>query len=158
MVSNDNNPETVVEDPSIIGEQSPEDSADTDKYTTFSKADIRHNMIRIIMLESIFAMGAADLAVVITPIWEFLGASNTLIGFANSLAMTGIIGTFVSPWISVRFRFKKWYLFASHLPYIGMWGIMGLVILFSKQLGMSSATRSPVSTPRSRSEQARARD
>ncbi|MCL5105365.1 MAG: hypothetical protein M1133_14810 [Armatimonadetes bacterium] len=116
-----------------------QESGGTRECTTFTKADIRRNMICIVMLDSIFTMGAADLAVVVSPLWVFLGASNKVIGLANSLAITSIVGVILSPFISVRFRYKKWYLFVSHIPYIGAWGIMGVVILFARQLGLSNA-------------------
>jgi MFS family permease len=97
-------------------------------------------MICIVLLDSIFTMGASDLALVTGPLWKFLNASNTIIGLTGSLAMTGLIGVFLSPFISVRFRYKKWYLFGSHLPYIGAWGGIGVLLLLAHSMGLSKPT------------------
>ncbi|MHB9071278.1 MAG: MFS transporter [Sedimentisphaerales bacterium] len=91
----------------------------------------------IIALDAIFTTGAADLVLASTPLWVFLGASSTQIGFINSLTIMSLVGLFLSPFISVRFKYKKWYLFLAHLPYIGTWGVMGLVLLLSRKLGLS---------------------
>lgn len=104
---------------------------------TLSSDDIRHNMKVIIMLDAIFTTGVADLAMATTPLWVILGASSTKIGFINSLPILALIGVFLSPFISVRFKYKKWYLFTSHVPYIGAWGIMGLVLALSKHLELT---------------------
>ncbi|MBI2842231.1 MAG: MFS transporter [Armatimonadetes bacterium] len=104
---------------------------------TLSVADVRHNMIFIVMLDAIFTMGVSDLQIVTGPVWKYLGASNTLIGLVGSLAASGLIGVFLSPFISVRYTYKKWYLFVSHLPYIGAWGVLGLVMVLAPRLGLS---------------------
>ncbi|MCL5102999.1 MAG: MFS transporter [Armatimonadetes bacterium] len=106
-------------------------------YPKLTAADIRHNMIFIVMLDAIFTMGVSDLQLVTGPVWKYLKASNTLIGLVGSLSITALFGVFISPFISVRCRYKKWYLFVSHLPYIGAWGALGVVLLLSRQWGLS---------------------
>lgn len=106
----------------------------------FSKTDIKHNMIVLVMLDAIFTMGAADLQIATGPLWKFLHASNTVIGLAGSLAMLGVIGAFFSPFISLKFSIKKWYLLLAHLPYLGAWLLIGLALVFSRQLGLSNPT------------------
>ncbi|MBI2842156.1 MAG: MFS transporter [Armatimonadetes bacterium] len=104
-----------------------------------SDADIRHNMKVIIMLDAIFTTGVADLTMASTPLWVLLGASSTRIGFINSLTILALIGVFFAPFISVRFRYKKWYLFVSHIPYIGAWGVMGLALGLSTHFNLSDS-------------------
>lgn len=118
-------------------EAKPDNHADK---SILSAADIRHNMIVLIMLDAIFGMGATDLQIAIGPLWKYLQASNTVIGLVGSLQMTAIFGVVVSPFISLRFRIKKWYLLLTHIPYLAAWGLIGLALLFSKNLGFTDST------------------
>ncbi|MBI2843951.1 MAG: hypothetical protein HYX78_11180 [Armatimonadetes bacterium] len=131
--------------PTVLLEKHPEvacatgDTVAEASHRTLSDADIRHNMKVIIMLDAIFTTGVADLVMATTPLWVLLGASSTRIGFINSLSILALVGVFLSPFISVRFRFKKWYLFFIHVPYIGTWGIMGLALVFARHFDLSNA-------------------
>ncbi|MHB9036692.1 MAG: MFS transporter [Armatimonadota bacterium] len=100
-------------------------------------ADIRHNMIVVILLDSIFAMGFADLNIALQPLLVYLNASNATIGLATGATSAGLLGLFLSPWISRRFRVKKWYMFVTHLPYLGALGMIGLVIVLSRRFGIA---------------------
>ncbi|MCL4552808.1 MAG: MFS transporter [Candidatus Marsarchaeota archaeon] len=104
-----------------------------------SEADIKHNVKVNILLDSIFITGAADLALAAGPLYVFLKASDTLIGLMGSLTIMSLIGSFLSPFITRRFVYKKWYLFVSHVPYIGAWGMIGIALVLSKQLGLSNS-------------------
>lgn len=126
-------PGVFVEGPQVCSDDA---SAKSD-HACLTPEDIQHNMRVIIALDAIFTTGVADLSMAMTPLWVFLGASSTRIGFINSLGILGLFGIIVSPFISVRFKYKKWYLFVAHLPYIGTWGIMGVILLLSKKLGFS---------------------
>jgi len=103
-----------------------------------SRADVRHNMIVVIMLDAIFGAGATDFVLAATPLYVFLGASDTLIGAIGSAALAGLLGVFLSPFITRRFRLKKWYLFVTHVPYLGALGVIGLVLALSGRLGLSN--------------------
>lgn len=125
-------PDLLIEDPQI-------QTSEVSEHEVLKPEDVQHNMKVIIALDAIFTTGVADLTMAATPLWVYLGASSTRIGFINSLAITALFGVFLSPFISVRFKYKKWYLFIAHLPYIGTWGVMGAVLLLSHRLGFSNA-------------------
>jgi hypothetical protein len=101
--------------------------------------DVQHNMRVLIAVDAIFTTGAADLSLAMVPLWVFLGASSSRIGSIQALTILGLAGILLSPFLSVRFRYKKWYLFVAHLPYIGTWGVMGIVLLLSHRLGLSNS-------------------
>lgn len=61
----------------------------------------------------------------------YLNTSNTLIGIITGASSAGIIGMFLSPWISRRFAYKKWYYFICNIPYTAPIGLIGLVLLLS---------------------------
>lgn len=107
---------------------------------SLSKADIRHNMIVLIMMDAIFGMGVSELSVVAQPLWRYLGASNTLIGDVASLSILALIGVFLSPIISLRMPIKKWYLFVAHLPYIGSWGLIGVALILGQMFNWPTST------------------
>ena len=127
MVSNGDAVDTSV--PSQVGSDA--------QILGLSKADIKRNMIAIILLESIFYMGFTDLQLAMQPLLVYLKASNSMIGIINGATIMGLVGVFFSPWITRRFRYKKWYMFVVHMPYIGSVGLMGLAVLMSKQFGLS---------------------
>lgn len=103
----------------------------------FSSADIRHNMTVCVMLEAIFTTGYTDFLVALQPLLVLLKASNALIGLATGAQFAALPGLFLSPFISRLFARKKWYLFTTHLPYLGALGLMGLAVLLYRQLGLS---------------------
>ena len=105
-----------------------------------SARDIRHNMIVLILLDSIFVMGASDLQIVTGPLWKYLNASNTLIGLVGSLSILSLIGIVLAPFISLHCRLKKYFLLVTHLPYLGAWGLMGVACLLGERFGISKET------------------
>ena len=104
----------------------------------FTPADIRRNMKTVILLNSLFATGWAELFLALSPLWIYLGASNTTIGLINAASMTGLFGMFISPWISKLFPVKKWYLLVAHLPYLLPLGLAGLGVIFSGRIALFS--------------------
>lgn len=103
--------------------------------TTLSPADIKHNMLTLIMMDAIFGMGVSDLSVVMGPLWKYLEVSNSVIGLVGSLSFLGLIGLFLSPYISLRMPIKKWYLFVAHIPYIASWGLIGVALILGQRFG-----------------------
>lgn len=103
-----------------------------------SEVDVKHNVKVNVFLDAIYAFGAADFALVAGPLYVFLGASNTLIGAINALAILALLGVALSPYITKRFPYKKKYLFVVHLPYIGAYGLIGLGVLLSGTLGWTN--------------------
>ena len=55
------------------------------------------------------------------------------------MAFISVVGNFLSPYVSRRFRYKKWYLLISHFPYIGAWGLIGAVLLAANRMGLSTS-------------------
>ncbi|MHB9036194.1 MAG: MFS transporter [Armatimonadota bacterium] len=121
---------------SAVTERSPA-SADQDDF--FTPLVIRRNMISMVLLNVIFNTGYAEFMIASNPLFVFLHASDTLIGIISGFAWVGLPAVFLSPFITRRFRQKKWYLFVAHIPYLGSLGLIGLGLLFSKRLGLSDS-------------------
>lgn len=109
-----------------------------DNPVQLSETDIVHNVRVNVLVAAVFQIGAADIALAGGPLLVYLGASNTLIGIVNGLGWVALIGLFLSPYISRNFQQKKWYMFWAHVPYIGAWGLIGLAIILSANLGISN--------------------
>ena len=103
-----------------------------------SKRDIRHNMIVCVMLDTIWSTGWIDFQVALQPLLAFLKASNVVVGFVNGATVFNFPGMFLSPFISRKFGYKKWYLFATNVPYMGMIGLIGLILVLSGKLGVNT--------------------
>lgn len=103
-----------------------------------SPRDIRRNMICCIMLDAIFSTGYADLMLALQPLLVYLKASNFLIGIITGAGWAGLLGVFLSPWITRHFRYKKIYMIIAHVPYLAPLGICGLGILHAHSLGFTS--------------------
>jgi MFS family permease len=99
-----------------------------------SDADVRHNMKTMVSRDGLFATGCAAISMVATPLWVFLGASSTFLGFTHSLMILSLVGLAMSPYISARFVYKRWYMFFAHVPYIAVWGAMGLFLILAQEL------------------------
>lgn len=105
-----------------------------------SEQDVRHNVRVNVLVSAIFQIGAADMALAAGPLLVYLMASNTVIGLVNGLGWLALFGVFVSPFISRRFERKKLYMFWAHVPYLAAWGLIGLCVVMSDSLGLSSST------------------
>lgn len=105
-----------------------------------SKEDVEHNIRVNVLVAAVFQIGAADMALASGPLLVYLAASNSLIGFISGLGWMSLIGVFLSPFISRMCHRKKWYMFWAHVPYIGAWGVIGLLVVLSQQLGVSNPT------------------
>lgn len=103
-----------------------------------SAADIRHNLIVLVLIDCIWVFGAAEMLLAAGPLYVYLHASNTLIGLIGSSQILGLLGVFLSPFITRRFPVKKLYLLIVHVPYIGPWGIIGIGLILSRRLGLSN--------------------
>lgn len=103
-----------------------------------SEQDIRHNVRVSVLVAAVFQIGAADMALAAGPLLVYLSASNTVIGLINGLGWISLLGVFLSPYISRRLPRKKWYMFWSHVPYIGAWGLIGVVVILSAFFGLSN--------------------
>lgn len=111
-----------------------------DPGATLSEGDIRHNVRVNVLVTAINAAGSADMALASGPLLVFLGASNSLIGLITGFGWLALFGVFMSPFISRRCPRKKWYMFWSHVPYLGAWGLIGLFVVLSGVLGFSNHT------------------
>lgn len=105
-----------------------------------SERDIRRNMMSLVLLETTFWTGSADINLALQPLLVFLGASNTMIGYVNGAVFMGLIGVVLSPWITRRFPFKKWYLFGGNVPYLTAIAAMGVLAILNQSLGMNKTT------------------
>lgn len=133
-----NNPEPLVEGLAENEAVEPQSTlAPQDGF--FTPAVIKRNMISTILVDSIWQMGYTEFLIASTPLFVYLNASNTLIGIITGFAWTGLLGVVLSPFITCRFRVKKWYLFTAHLPYLGSLGLIGLGLVLAQVLGLSDS-------------------
>ncbi len=102
--------------------------ADQNQQTELSPQDTRRNFVCLVWMGSVFAMGWAEVMVVLQPLLVHYGASNTQIGIVQGTLIATLPGMFVSPWITRRFRHKKGYLFIMDSLYLLPLGIVGAVV------------------------------
>ncbi len=100
-----------------------------------SPAEIRRNFACLVWMGSVFAMGWAEVVVVLQPLLVHYGASNTQIGIVQGVLIATLPGMFLSPWITRRFRHKKIYLFVTDSLYLLPVGIVGLVVWMGGVVG-----------------------
>jgi len=93
-----------------------------------SPRDVRRNFACLVWMGSVFAMGWAEVMVVLQPLLVHYGASNTQIGIVQGVLIATLPGMFLSPWITRRFRHKKIYLFVTDSLYLLPVGIVGAVV------------------------------
>jgi MFS family permease len=111
---------------------------ETAQSNSMSKEDIKHNVKVCVMMDVIWGIGATEMAVAANPMLVWLGASNAVIGLVTqSFAFMGLLGVILSPFITKRFKVKKWYLLVVHIPYLATWGLIGMGLVFSQTLGLS---------------------
>lgn len=132
-MSNDPTIESVIDIDVATG------APETDDSQRFTKSDIRHNMFCCITLDATRLMGLEDSGLALAPLLAFLKASNYLVGWVYSIRVVALLGILVSPWITRRFKYKKWYMLSFNVPCVAAWGILGLVIVMSHRLGVSNA-------------------
>ncbi len=126
--------ESVTTDPVL-------DHAETDEFDQpLSEKEIRRNMASLVLLETTFWTGSADINLALTPLLVFLGASNSMIGYVNGAMFMALFGVALSPWITKRFRFKKYYLFTGNVPYLTALMVMGLLAVYNHHLGLTKHT------------------
>ena len=72
-----------------------------------SKIDIRHNMILLILMDTVWLFGATEMTLASSPLYAYLKASNTVIGLIQGSYVLGLLGIFLSPFITIRFPNQK---------------------------------------------------
>lgn len=99
--------------------------------------EIRRNMICVILLDAIFCTGWTDLMLAVQPFLSYLKASNLMIGLISGAGWAGLPGVLLSPFITRRFRYKKWYMFCVHIPYLLPIAAAGIGVIYSQKLGLT---------------------
>lgn len=90
--------------------------------------DVRRNFACLVWTGSVFAMGWAEVMVVLQPLLVHYGATNAQIGIVQGVLIATLPGMFLSPWITRRFRQKKIYLYAADSLYLLPFGIVGAAV------------------------------
>lgn len=122
-----------------ISTQAPQDVSDNEIYDKLlSPRDIRRNMTFVVLLDAIFVTGWSDYQLALQPFLAWLGASNTIVGFINGAMWAAIPGLLISPFITRKFRYKKWYMCGVHIPYLMPLGLVGLMVLAASRIGVNS--------------------
>ena len=110
--------------------------ADASSTAPLTEKEIKRNMLSLVLLETTFWTGSADIQLALNPLLVFLGATNFLIGIVNGAMFAGLVGVFLSPWITRHFRYKKWYLFLSNVPYLTALAVLGMLAIYNRTLGL----------------------
>jgi len=90
--------------------------------------DERRNFACLVWVGSVFAMGWAEVVAVLQPLLVHYGATNVQIGLVQGVLIATLPGMFLSPWITRRFRFKKFYLYVADTLYLLPVGLVGLAV------------------------------
>lgn len=115
-----------------------EQTADDKAYgPPLSKADIKHNIIVMLLIDCLFTLGTEEMSRASGPLYKYLNASNTMVGLIAASQITSLLGIFLSPFISRRFPYKKVYVLITHIPYLLPWGLIGFGLILSKHFGVS---------------------
>lgn len=93
-----------------------------------SPRDVRRNFACLIWMGSVFAMGWAEVMVVLQPLLVHYGASNTEIGIVQGVLVATLPGMLLSPWITRWFPRKKIYVYVADTLYLLPVGIIGAVV------------------------------
>lgn len=103
-------------------------------------AIVRRNMICCVLMDSIWGMGWADVTMALSPLMVYLGASNRLIGLVTGAMFFAVPGVLLSPYITRRFPYKKWYFFFVNVPYLFPLAIAGIAVLVAGAMHWSSSS------------------
>lgn len=93
-----------------------------------SPRDVRRNFACLIWMGSVFAMGWAEVMVVLQPLLVHYEASNTEIGIVQGVLVATLPGMLLSPWITRWFPRKKIYVYVADTLYLLPVGIIGAVV------------------------------
>ncbi|MFA7344465.1 MAG: MFS transporter [Terrimicrobiaceae bacterium] len=93
-----------------------------------SPRDVRRNFACLVWMGSIFAMGSAEVMVVLQPLLVHYGATNAQVGIVQGVLIAMFPGMFLSPWITRKFRHKKFYLYVADTFYLLPTGIVGVAV------------------------------
>ena len=139
-MTTDNPKDNNIDDKPLNTEQPPQPIIEDEEPTApgWSKKDIRHNFIFMIMLMTVFEVGWEDFQLALQPFLAYLKMSNVLVGMVSGLPIMTIPGLLITPFISRKLRKKKVYAFAVNILYLSMIGLLGLSIAFSKKLNLEN--------------------
>ncbi len=90
--------------------------------------EVRRNFACLVWVGAVFAMGWAEVMVVLQPLLVHYGATNAQIGIVQGVLIATLPGMFLSPWITRRFRHKKIYLYVADTLYLLPIGLIGLAV------------------------------
>ena len=108
------------------------------KHIELSPRDIRRNFACLIWMGSVFAMGWAEVMIVLQPLLVHYGASNVEIGIVQGVLIATLPGMLLAPWITRRFPRKKIYVYVADSLYLLPVGIVGAVV-WSGGIGSNAA-------------------
>ncbi len=101
---------------------------------------IRRNMTCCVMMDAIWNMGWSDVMMALSPLLVYLNASNALIGVVTGAMFLCIPGVLLSPFITRRFPYKKWYFLTANVPYLFALAAAGIATIISPRAGWSNST------------------
>jgi len=93
-----------------------------------SPREEHRNFACLVWMGSVFAMGWAEVMVVLQPLLVHYGATNAQVGIVQGVLIATLPGMFVSPWITRKFRRKKIYLYVADSLYLLPLGIVGAAV------------------------------
>jgi len=101
--------------------------------------EVRRNFACLVWMGSVFAMGWAEVMVVLQPMLVAFGASNTQIGIVQGTLAATLPGMFLAPWVTRKFRRKKALVFAMDCLYLLPIGIIGVAVWTGAVIGGAAA-------------------
>ena len=101
---------------------------------------LRRNIICCVLMDSGWSMGwGGGIMIALSPMLVFLGASNATIGLVTGASLASLLGIFLTPFITRRFPYKKWYFIVANIPYLFPLAVIGALVLLSRSLSISNA-------------------
>lgn len=138
-MTKDNSKESAVDELTLNTELQSQPLIEDEEPTApgWTKKDIRHNIIVLVMLMTVFELGWDNLQLALQPFLAHLKMSNLLVGLVSGLPIMTIPGLLITPFISRKLRKKKVYAFAVNILYLSMIGLLGLSVVFSDKLNLT---------------------
>ena len=138
-MTKDNSKESAIEEQTLNTELQSQPLIEDEEPTApgWTKKDIRHNILVLVMLMTVFELGWDNLQLALQPFLAELKMSNLLVGLVSGLPIMTIPGLLITPFISRKLRKKKIYAFAVNILYLSMIGLLGLSVVFSDKLNLT---------------------
>ena len=134
--------DNVNDEPQLLSDQPPQPVIEDEEPTApgWSKKDIKHNILVMVMLMTVFELGWDDFSMALQPFLADLKMSNTLTGLIMGAHIAALPGLFLSPFISRKLKHKKVYAWGANIIYVFMIGLLGISVVFAEKFGFNRSS------------------